>query len=216
MRLKDKYNIELVEHKELYSKATFAINESQEFISSKDLNNRRYVKNISNLKQYINLIEDSITEESSKGFFAKLFFNNQELIDKIDSFKCENAKRFEQIKECSECKCFSCTNDCRMYSCFRCEENTKSSVQYCDNETVAVYIINDKYIELTNDDTGEDVRCKVLSIIQDLEYDKEYIIFEANGEKKVLYYTHGVEGDTYEQIDNVADFNFAVESYEKV
>ena len=81
---------------------------------------------------------------------------------------------------------------------------------------MAVYIINDKYIELTNDDTGEDVRCKVLSIIQDLEYDKEYIIFEANGEKKVLYYTHGVEGDTYEQIDNVADFNFAVESYEKV
>lgn len=215
MKIKDKYDMELSEHKHLYSKAIFAVNESQEFLSNEDLNNRRYVKNIVSLKEYINLIEDSITEESSKGFFAKLFSNNQNLIDKIDQFKKENLNKFNQIKECSRCKCFSCVNECKMNSCFRCEEGTNSSVQYCDNETVSVYIINDKYIDLRNDDTGKDEKCKVLAIIQDLEYDKEYIIFESNGNKVILYYTHDINGETFKKIDNVADFDFAVKSFEK-
>lgn len=217
--------IELNESKTLYSEVIYAIDEIGEFVPQQELKRRRCVKFLPTIKTYIDMIEKAIVEEERKSTFSKLFSSNKKSIELIEDYKRDNQEAFSETKNCMKCKCFKCAKSCKMENCNRCEQGTGCRIVSCDNDTKAVYLFKNKKLRLTNDKTGEDDYYNVLGIIQDLEsikynnelpgYGQFYIIIELHGEKFTLYYYPGIDEDTYGEISDVEDFNFATQAFEE-
>ena len=102
-----------------------------------------------------------------------------------------------------------------MEGCNRCEPGCGSSIQECDNKTVSVYGIKNKTIPLTENSTGKTKVYPVLSIILDQEYKQLYIVLDNNPDKLILYYYPNPSGDTYGEITDMEDMNFAIKAFEE-
>lgn len=201
--------------KECYKDAVFAVDDAQDFIPKEILNQRKYVKYIDSIKSYIDLGEAALSEENKRGFISKIIGTSTSM-DLVDKFEIDNAigEKLEQIKICSKCACFKCARDCRMESCNRCETGCGCHISSCDN-TTSVYLIRNKKLELHNDKTDKLEIFNVLGIVQDLQYTTFYIVLELNGEKVILYYYPGISEDTYGEIKDVEDFNFAYKAFDQ-
>ena len=198
----------------LYSDIVFALEEIEDYVPKEQLNNRTYVKYLPVLKEYMDMIKNAKIEDHSKGTFQKIFSSNSDMESKLQNFKNENFDKFMKLRDCVKCKCLNCPSECIMEGCNRCDKS--GFIATCDKKLKTVYIFNNKHLELTNDKTGSTDLYKVLTIIFDKEYNQFYIIIEGNGEKFVLYYYPGISEDTYGEITDTDDFNFAIEAYESV
>jgi hypothetical protein len=198
----------------LYADVIFALEEIGEFVPKEQLQERKFVEYLPVLKRYIDMLKDAEIDNHDKGVFGKLFSWNNSQSAVIEKFKLENVEKFDQIRSCVNCKCLTCPSECIMEGCNRCEKGGR--VAKCDRKTTCIYTFTGKKLHLTNNKTGEPNVYNVLSIVQDKEYDQLFIIIELNGEKFILYFHPGVSEDTYEEISDVEDFNFALNSYEQI
>lgn len=196
----------------LYSDIVFALEEIEDYVPKEQLNERTYVKNLKTLEEYVNMIKEAKIDNHSKGTFEKIFSSNNDVKEKLQQFKNENFEKFNKLRNCVKCKCFKCTNECIMEGCNRCDNS--GTIASCDKKLTCVYVFKNKHLELTNDKTGRTDMYNVLSIVQDKECDKLFIIIEGHGEKFVLYYYPGISEDTYGEITDVEDFNYAIEAFE--
>lgn len=210
----DKFiEIEKEDYGKLYADVIFALEKLDGFVTKEELLKRKFYENLPTLEAYIKLVKDAEIEQNSKGKLAKLFASNsQEKI--LEDFKQENYEKLERTRNCVNCECINCLSECVMEGCNRCWLGGK--VASCDKKTTCVYTFKNKKIELNNDKTGETDMYNVLSIVQDKEYNQLFIIIELSGEKYVLYYYPGISEDTYGEISDVEDFNFALGAFEKV
>lgn len=204
---------EAAEYGKLYADVIFALEEIEEFVPKEQLRARKFVEYLPVLKEYLELIKNTDRDNKGKSMLGKLFNGGNDL-DKIKEYKEANLEKLQQIKSCTSCKCLNCASECIMEGCNRCEKSGR--VAKCDKKTSCVYTFSDKHLELSNDKTGEIATYKVLSIVQDREYNQLFIIIENSEEKFVLYFYPGISEDTYGEISDVEDFNFAIGAFEKV
>jgi len=186
---------ELAVNKELYAKIVFGNDDVQDLLDKEEFKNRRCVRFIPILKEYVDLL-------AANDIF------------KISVFKQTHNEDLTKIKDCVDCTCLHCTRDCAMSGCKGCDINHKCKVASCDNKVSAVWTFADKTIELQNNKTGRNERLKVLATIQDLEYKQLYIVLDQNGERVVLYYYPSISGDTYGEITDTDDLEFAAKALE--
>ena len=197
---------ELDEYKELYSKLVLGIDDVHDFVEKADLDKRRCVKLLPVITQYISILENSVGDGKHKAPSP----------ENALKFKQQHQEELEKLHDCAECKCLKCTRDCKMAGCSRCEPSFRCKLASCDNEKAAVYTVEGKTVDLTNNDSGETESLKVLAVVQDLEYKQFYIILERSGEKVVLYYYPEAAGDTYGEVTDQDDLNFAINAYEGI
>jgi len=205
---------EISDYGKLYADVILSLEEIEDFVPSEQLRERKFVEYLPTLKTYIDILKNTQIDNHSKGTFAKIFGNSDSQDSVIRKFKAENVEKFEQVRSCVNCKCLTCSNECIMEGCNRCEKSGR--VAKCDKKTTCVYTFTAKELSLTNDKTGEDNIYNVLSIVQDKEYNQLFIIIELNREKFVMYFYPGISEDTYGEISDVEDFNFALNSYAQV
>ncbi|PJI08044.1 MULTISPECIES: DUF1292 domain-containing protein [Clostridium] len=199
----------------VFSDISFAINDISDFLDKNTLHNRKYVSRVPVLSKYMEIL-DSANSESKKGGFFNNVFNGNKYIDLIESYKSDNLKDFNQLENCSTCECLRCTSECKFDSCNGCCDGRR--VAYCDHKRTNVVLWKNKILNLTNNSTGEDDRYSVLALVQDILKDKRYILIEnlINSERFILYYTPGISEDSYGEITNEDDFNFAASAYENL
>ena len=198
----------------LYADVIFPLEEIQEFVPKEQLKERKFVEYLPVLKAYTDMLKKAEINNNGKGTVGKFFSWNDSQQTVIEKFKAENIEKFDQIRSCVKCKCLTCPNECIMEGCNRCDKSGR--VAKCDKKTICVYTFTTKTLELTNNKTGRPALYNVLSIIQDKQYNQLFIIIELNAEKFVLYFYPGISEDTYGEITDVEDFNFAFNSYEQV
>ena len=197
----------------LYSDVIFALEEIEAFVPRERLNQRKFVEYLPVLKTYSDMLKKAAVDNNNKGTFGKLFHSHSSDKSILEDFKNKNLDKIDQIKCCVTCKCLTCPSECIMEGCNRCDKSGR--VAKCDKKTTTVYTFANKCLQLNNVKTGEDDLYKVLSIIQDKEYNQLFIIIELRGEKFVLYYYPGISEDTYGEITDTEDFNFALSAYEQ-
>ena len=205
---------EQADNGKLYSDVIFALEEIEEFVPKEQLSDRKFVEYLPVLKTYLDMLQTAEVDNNSKGTFGKFFRSNSSEGAVLENFKTQNLHKLNQIRSCVKCKCLTCPSECIMEGCNRCDKSGK--VAKCDKKTTAVYTFTDKKLELNNNKTGENDTYNVLAIVQDKGYNQFFIIIELRGEKFVLYYHPGISEDTYEEITDVEDFNFALKAYEQV
>lgn len=198
----------------LYSDIIFALDEIQDFVSKQQLEARKFVEYLPTLKSYVDMIKNSQIDSHCKGTFEKLFSSNNSTQSSMEKFKNDNSEKFATLRNCVKCKCLNCADECIMEGCNRCDKY--GYIASCDKKTTSVYIFKNKKLELCNNKTGQTDMYNVLAIIQDKEYNQLFILIESRGEKFVLYYYPGTSEDTYGEVTDVEDFNFAIDAYEKI
>jgi len=198
----------------LYSDVIFALEEIEAFVPRERLNQRKFVEYLPVLKTYSDMLKKAEVDNNNKGTFRKLFHSHSSDESILEDFKNKNLDKIDQIKCCVTCKCLTCPSECIMEGCNRCDKS--GLVAKCDKKTVAVYTFTTKKLDLNNDKTNESDTYDVLAIVQDKSYNQLFIIIELRGEKFVLYYYPGISEDTYGEISDVEDFNFALNAYEQV
>ena len=213
MSVEKSIETEAKEYGKIYSDVIFALEEIEDFVPKEQLKTRKFMECLPVLKQYLDMLKNTEIDNKGKGMLGRLF-NGGDGLNKIEAFKSANIEKLQQIKSCTGCKCLNCPSECIMEGCNRCDKSGK--VAKCDKKTTCVYTFSDKRIDLTNDKTGEDDTYRVLSIVQDKEYNQLFIIIENSEEKYVMYFYPGISEDTYGEISDVEDFNFAIGAYEKV
>lgn len=198
----------------LYSDVIFALEEIEEFVPKEQLAERKFIEYLPVLKTYLDMLKNTEVDNNSRGTFGKLFHSHSSAEETIEGFKAQNFDKLNQIRSCISCKCLTCPSECIMEGCNRCDKSGR--VAKCDKKTTAVYTFTNKKLELNNNKTGENDIYNVLAIVQDKGYNQLFIIIELRGEKFVLYYYPGISEDTYGEISDVEDFNFALNAYEQV
>lgn len=172
--------------KRLYSDIVFAIESLDGLVNEETLNRRKYV-------HYRNIVKECSDDR-----------------DKIKSK--ENTEILKQLTNCPKCKCFKCNKDCNGDGCNRCEPG--GIVTQCDNDVSIVYHFTNKTYKLKSNKLRSTANYQVLAILQDIKY-KEYFAVLRLGEKKyVAYYYPEVGGDTFSEIKDIEDFNFAIKVFE--
>jgi hypothetical protein len=82
--------------------------------------------------------------------------------------------------------CISCSRVCNFNnSC------NNGIIRECDGDTRNIILPIDTFMDLTNDDTGEENTFKVIALAQDLNYDNKYILLQNVkniDDKLILYY----------------------------
>ena len=214
MNFEDFIKKEAADSGKLYADVIFALEEIEEFVPKEQLKDRKFVEYLPVLKVYVDMLKNAEVDNNAKGTLGKFFNQNDSEGAVIQKFKSENTEKFDRIRSCVNCKCLSCPNECIMEGCNRCDRSGK--VAKCDKKTICIYTFTTKRLELINNMTGNPDLYNVLSIVQDKEYDQLFIIIELNREKFVLYFYPGISEDSYGEISDVEDFNFALNSYEHV
>lgn len=201
----------------IYSDIAFAIDDISGLIDEKDFKNRKYTSKQPVLAKYIELLNSAESENKNKnkGFFKNLF-QDDKYINLLESYKNDHRNELNQLEDCTSCQCLKCAAQCKFDSCNRCSDRGK--VAYCDHSTTNVVTYKNRTLDLLNNDTGIDDRYNVLAIVQDALKDKRYILIEniSNGERFILYYYPGIKEDSYGEITNEDDFNFAAEAYDNL
>lgn len=201
----------------IYSDIAFAIDDISGLIDERDFKNRKYTSKQPILAKYIELLNsaESESKNKNKGFFKNLF-EDDKYINLLESYKTDHRSELNQLEDCTSCQCLKCTAQCKFDSCGRCSDRGK--VASCDHSRTNVVTYKNRTLDLTNNDTGMDDRYNVLAIVQDVLKDKRYILIEniSNGERFILYYYPGIKEDSYGEITNEEDFNFAAEAYDNL
>jgi len=203
---------EIEQLKKVYADIMFALDEIEPFLAKEELNRRRYYLLLSTLKSYLDLYQKDAVEDSNRGFFGKLVNKDSIYDEQLREFRRTNADKLSKLNLCSRCQCLKCLKICAMEGCNRCDP--KAYLIDCDNATKSVYFVEGKSLPLT-DDRGVDAIYTVLAYIVDKEYNQFYIVTEVNGEKKIFYLYPSTNGDTYGNITDADDFNFAVRAFEE-
>lgn len=190
---------------------SYAIDNISPFLGD-DIKNRKYAIKLPCLKKYIELL-DSVEIETSKGGI-KTLFKKDRYIDILNDYKKDNRETLSQLEKCSSCACLNCTAECKFDSCLGCR--TGSEVLQCDHKNVNIVIHDNFTLNLTNNDTGEDDRYKVLATLQSIERDKKYIIIQnfRTDDKFILYYYPGIKEDTYGEITDAEEFDLVASTYQ--
>ena len=197
---------ELAHYKELYAALVLGIDDVHDYIDKADLDKRRCVRLLPVLNEYIGMLEKALGDGKRKVSPP----------ESLIGFRTQHREELEKLRDCTTCKCLKCARDCNMSGCSRCEPGFRCKVASCNNKTSAVYVFENREIELANGETGENENLKVLAVVEDLECKQLYIILERNAEKIIMYYYPGIDGDKYGEITDTEDLEFAVKAYESI
>ncbi|WP_392486281.1 DUF1292 domain-containing protein [Haloimpatiens sp. FM7315] len=212
-KLDDFIQIEKSKYGSLFSDIEFAINSVSELLSEDSLKERKYYTRVPILKKYIELLDSIKLDKKRKSFLS--FFDQDKYINILEDYKKENKEIFLQLECCSKCKCLNCTRNCGFDSCKRCTKGSR--IYSCDHTKTNVSLEN-RTLNLLNEDTNEDDIYYVLAIIQTLKMDTRYIVIKNSRtkEKYILYYYPGISEDSYAEITKEEDFNFAASTYDSL
>lgn len=196
----------------VYVDINFAIDNISPFLDKKNLDSRKYVHKLPVLKQYMDLLQQTETDEKKEGILG--FLNDNSQIEKLNNFKSTNREVINQLQKCTGCSCLNCTSDCKFDSCLGCREG--SHIAKCDHKKMNVTFHDNFTLDLNNDNTGRADNYKVLATLQDEELEKKYIMIlnQRTNEKFVLYYYPGISEDTYGEITDSVEFDNIVSTYE--
>ncbi|PRR82619.1 hypothetical protein [Clostridium vincentii] len=172
--------------KKLYSDIIFAMESLNGFVSKETLNRRKYIR-------YLNIVKEC-SENKDKINFK----NNKEIL--------------AQLSNCQKCKCFNCDKECSAEGCNRCEPG--GMVSQCDNKIATVYHFSDKTFQLKSNKLRSSATYKVLAIIEDIEYKEFFVVLSLGKKKYISYYYSEIGGDTFSEIKDIEDFNFAIKVFE--
>lgn len=197
----------------LYADTVFALEELDGFVEKSDLERRTFARGVRPLREIMDLSK-KLEEDTSGGFFDKLRGAGKETEHKLLSGMAEGRRTFEQMEACRECTCFKCPRDCDMAGCDRCEPGCGSHIVHCDNKTVSVYLFAHKVIPLMENSTGITRDYPALALVLDKKYSQLFLVLEDGAEKLVLYYYPDPSGDTYGEITDMEDLDFAIHSFE--
>ncbi|KOF57429.1 hypothetical protein AGR56_13605 [Clostridium sp. DMHC 10] len=201
----------------IYSNIAFAIDDISGIIDEEDFKNRKYTSKQPILDKYIELLNSAESENKNKnkGFFKNLF-KDDKYITLLEGYKADHRNELNQLEDCCNCQCLKCTAECKFDSCNRCSD--RGIVAYCDHSRTNVVTYKNRILNLVNNDTGMEDRYNVLAVVQDALNDKRYILIESisNSERFILYYYPGIREDSYSEITNEEDFNFAAEAYDNL
>lgn len=205
------------EEKEHYGKIyvdiSYAIDNISPFIGD-DIKKRRYSAKLSPLKKYIDLIDSADSEVSKSGLFG--MFKDEKYIDLLKSYKMDNLELLNNLENCSRCKCLNCVEACTFSCCAGCRDGAR--IADCDHKRINVTLHDSFMLNLTNNETGEDDRYKVLATLEDIEKDKRYIItlnIHTN-DKYILYYYPGIKEDTFGEITDEDEFDFIASTFQNI
>ncbi|MFT8887348.1 MAG: hypothetical protein ABF904_00845 [Ethanoligenens sp.] len=197
----------------LYADTVFALEGLDGFVEKSTLHRRTFVRGLPALREIIDLSK-RVEEDTSGGFFDKLRGAGKEAERKLLAGMEEGRRTFEQMTFCKDCVCFKCPRECEMEGCDRCEPGCGSHIVHCDNQTVTVYRFANKIIPLTENRTGMTKDHRVLALVLDKKYKQLFLILEDGAEKLVLYYYPNPSGDTYGEITDMEDLDFAIQAFE--
>ncbi|MDF2879869.1 MAG: hypothetical protein K0R54_426 [Clostridiaceae bacterium] len=198
----------------VFSDIAFAIDNISGFLDSKVLENRKYIHKNKILSKYMELLDSAELELKKSGILG--MFKGDKYIDLLKSYKNDNKESFEQLNNCSKCECLNCTHQCNFESCHGCISGAQ--VASCDRKLKNVVLHQNHNIRLTNNNTGEDDDYNVLALVEKCDTSKKFIILESmrTKEKFILYYYPGISEDSYGEITDENDFNFAAEAYDNL
>lgn len=201
------------EYGKIYYDLNLAIDNISGFLSDEELKKRLFISKIPVLKKYIESLDASIAEVRSHGFFKSL--SDDKYIDLIKDYKLRNKKDLDKLENCSKCACRNCMENCKFDGCIGCRDG--AYVKSCDHEKICVVSHSSFFLNLTNNDTGDEDRYSAIGTIQDISTDKRYIAVQniRNGEKFILYYYPGVVEDNYGEITNEREFDFIVQKFDE-
>lgn len=198
----------------VYSDITYAINEISPYLEKSTIDKRRYFSYIEVLDSYIDLLTEK--EFTSKGKKFNLF-KKDDTISILNNFKRDHIKEINQLTNCSKCSCLNCIKECNFKSCFDCKSN--SYIRSCDKDRLNIRFFDDFILDLTNDNTNEDSRYKVLATFEDCQNQKRYIalenLFDCD-DKFILHYYPKISSDEYGEITDMDEFNFIVEAFDRL
>lgn len=196
----------------IYVDLNYSIDNIKPFIEKQRFEDRKYIKRLSVLKKYIELIESAENEISDRSVFD--WFNHNKEVELLEEYKKDNSDDFEQLENCSRCECLNCSADCRFDLCLGCRKGSK--VSKCDHQRINVMVHNNFILDLINEKTGKREKYLVLATLQDVVKDKLYIVIEGinTDEKFILYYYPGISEDTYGEITDEQEFDFIVSTFE--
>ncbi len=172
--------------KKLYSDIVFEMESLNGFVSEDTLSRRKYI-------HYLNIVRECSDDK-----------------DKIKSE--ENIEILRQLANCQKCKCFKCNKECNADGCNRCEPG--GMVVQCDNTISTVYDFTRKTFKLKSNKLKSTANYQVLAIIEDIEYKEFFVVLRLGNKKYLAYYYPEVGGDTFSEIKDIEDFNFAIKVFE--
>lgn len=196
----------------VYVDINYAVDNISPFLDKNTLENRKYVHKLKTLKEYMDLLQQTETDEKRDGFLG--FLNDSSRIDKLNNFKYANRENLNQLEKCKSCVCLNCTADCKFDGCMGCRQG--SHIEKCDHKKINVTLHDNFSLELNNDNTGRVDQYKVLATMQNPELDRKYIMIRnlRTNEKFILYYYPGISEDTYGEITDSEEFDFVVSTFE--
>jgi len=198
----------------IYASLVFAMDGIDGFVDDNRLKDRKFVRLIPLLRKYIEMGKKARTEDKQQNVFQKAFNINNNDEESAAEFGREHKEDFKQLEACVSCKCLKCISDCDMEGCNRCDKSGK--VASCDKKKVCVWTFTDYHISLTDNNTGRESFGKVKAVVQDKEYNQLFIIFDFLGEQYVQYLYPKTTGQEYGIVEDVEDFNFALNAFEKI
>lgn len=172
--------------KKLYADIVYVMESLNGLISEKTLKKRKYI-------HYLNTVKECCDDKNKINFE-------------------ENAEILRQLNNCQNCKCFNCDKECITDGCNRCEPD--GLVVQCDNNESTVYHFKNKTYKLKSNKLKSIETYRVLAIIQDIKYNEYFIILGLGKKKYVAYYYPEVGGDSFSEIKDIEDFNFAIKVFE--
>lgn len=203
---------ELKDAKKIYTTIILSLDEVEPYVSPQTLNRRKYMQMFRQLEKYIEKLEEVVEEGKEKGILKRIFSSKQPE-EIMEQYKRTNGLDMSQLAQCGSCQCFTCSRECEMVGCKLCSKGGK--IKGCDNKTKSVYLFQNKWLELEKEETGVVEVYDVLAIIEDKEFNQFYIILSLRGERFVLYYYPDLHEDTYGEISDTDDFNFAIQTFEE-
>ena len=199
----------------VYVDISYAIDNIAPFLSENTLKIRKYYKEVDILKRYVTLLDAAESEcRKQEGSFLGKFKNNNS-IALLSDYKKDNKEAFNQLKNCSKCACLNCPKDCKFNSCRGCRQG--SFIEKCDHEKINMTVHDNFILDLTNNNTGNSSRYKVLATLQDSVLNRQYIIIENiidKEDKFILYYYPGIKEDDYGEISDPDEFDFIAEVFQ--
>ena len=153
-------------------------------------------------------------DSKKKSFFDKL--KGDDNSNDLRDFKAKNFSTFKQLESCSKCQCLNCAFECKFKSCSGCREG--SIIKACDKEKGNVRTYDNFKVDLTNNDTGQMNKYKVLALVENCKLDKLHILLENiydSNDKLILYYYPGIKSDNYGEITDSDEFDFVVETFQQ-
>lgn len=198
----------------IYIDIAYAIDNITPFLDKNILRSRKYYTKIGVLKKYMDLLDSSNSEIKRRGFMS--IFSGNKFVDLLKTYRHDNIANLSLLKNCSSCQCLNCIAECKFDSCKGCSNS--GHIAYCDHTRTCVYKFSNYYLDLDDTNTGITEKVKVLAIVQDALNDKRYIIVNqlSSNEKFIMYYYPSIKEDSYGEIFDENDLNFAADAYENI